>query len=71
MDGRRYIKVILPVRLDWEPCYSSESELEPGDRVRVELARKEYVGVVHLTGIEPEPFEVLSGVFARFGVKFF
>ena len=50
MRERRYIQVLLPLRLKWEPFYSysedSSSPLVIGDRVRVEFAGKEYVGVV-------------------------
>ena len=41
-----YVQVILPLRLSWEPWYSSETELPAGTRVRVRLSQREYVGVV-------------------------
>ena len=47
MDSEaKYIQVILPLRLKWLPWYTCGEPLEPGVRVRVVLARKEYVGVV-------------------------
>jgi len=49
MPDLRYIKVILPLRLEWEPLYSYESgsgALNVGDRVRVNFASKEYVATV-------------------------
>ena len=48
MSGLRYIQVLLPLRLKWEPFYSCDCgiPLERGDRVRVEFAGREYVGVV-------------------------
>ena len=54
-----YISVILPLKLEWEPCYSlpegmNPEEIQAGDRVKVIFANKEYFGVVSATGIEPE-----------------
>ncbi len=48
MTGSRYIKVLLPLRLKWDPCYSCgwDLPLVVGDRVRVGFAGKRYVGVV-------------------------
>ena len=48
------MSVILPLRLDWEPCYRTDAELFPGARIRVPFAHGDYVGVVHRTGVEPE-----------------
>lgn len=41
-----YIKCILPLKLTWEPYYSTDCQVAIGERVRVIFARKEYVGVV-------------------------
>ena len=49
-----YISVILPLKLEWEPCYSAPDGILEGDRVRVPFAGKEYIGVVSGTGISPE-----------------
>lgn len=68
MDDRRYISVILPLKLEWEPCYyyipsdqhttnAAElllTDIEIGRRVRVKFAGKEYVGVVSAVGIIPD-----------------
>ncbi len=56
MNEVLYISVILPLRLEWEPCYAvaKEVKVEVGDRVRVKFGAKEYVGVVSAVGITPE-----------------
>jgi primosomal protein N' (replication factor Y) len=57
MTAKRYISVILPLRLEWEPCYSLPEEIERievGDRVKVRFANKDYAGVVSGTDIIPE-----------------
>ncbi|MCX4336387.1 MAG: DEAD/DEAH box helicase family protein [Bacteroidales bacterium] len=61
MDTASYISVILPLKLEWEPCYEvpheiSEAygELRQGDRVRVTFAGREYIGVVSESNIEPQ-----------------
>jgi len=47
MPQENFIQVILPIKLEWEPLYSSDlQELEVGDRVRVNFAGKEYVAVI-------------------------
>ena len=61
MPQTNYISVILPLRLEWEPCYSCAFAVAPGDRVRVVFAGKEYVGAVDRTGIEPEAELVSQG----------
>lgn len=59
MDRQRYISVIVPLKLDWNPCYSLPegielSDISVGDRVKVLFAGKEYSGVVCEIGINPE-----------------
>ena len=61
MDTASYISVILPLKLEWEPCYEvpheiSEAygELRQGDRVRVTFAGREYIGAVSESNIEPQ-----------------
>lgn len=61
MPQTTYISVILPLRLEWEPCYSCAFDVASGDRVRVDFAGKEYVGAVDRTGIEPEAGLVSQG----------
>lgn len=77
MTERTYISVILPLKLDWEPCYSIPAGLPPGsvavgDRVKVTFANKEYSGVVSAIGIKPEtapskikPFDCLEDGLGR------
>ena len=56
MNEVLYISVILPLRLEWEPCYAvaKEVKIEVGDRVKVRFGAKEYVGVVSAVDITPE-----------------
>ena len=59
-----YISVILPLKLEWEPCYALPESIQTsqerihgvqvGDRVKVMFAGKAYTGVVSSTGIEPQ-----------------
>ena len=54
-----YISVILPLKLDWEPCYSipegmPAGSVAVGDRVKVTFAGKAYSGVVSCVGIQPD-----------------
>ena len=59
-----YISVILPLKLEWEPCYALPESIQTsqerihgvqvGDRVKVTFAGKAYTGVVSATGIEPQ-----------------
>ena len=48
MSERIFIQLILPLRLEWEPFYflSGETLVKVGDRVKVNFAGKEYVGVI-------------------------
>lgn len=49
-----YIQVILPLRLGWEPFYIAGPDAYPGQRVRVNFSGKNYIGVVHRTGVVPD-----------------
>ena len=53
-----YISVILPLKLEWEPCYASSQDETSvphvGDRVRVMFAGNEYIAVVSGTDITPD-----------------
>ena len=54
-----YISVILPLKLDWEPCYSipegmPAGSVAVGDRVKLTFAGKAYSGVVSGVGIQPD-----------------
>jgi primosomal protein N' (replication factor Y) len=59
MADSTYIQVILPLRLEWEPCYRvpEGTSVRVGDRVRVLFARKEYVGAVSAVGVQPQTDE--------------
>ena len=59
MPGPAYIQVILPLRLEWEPCYRLPEgvHVDVGDRVRVRFARQEYVGAVSAVGVQPQTDE--------------
>ena len=56
----KYISVILPLKLEWEPCYcistqrEIQNQIETGHRVRVKFAGKEYIGVVSRVDITPD-----------------
>lgn len=56
MSLKRYISVILPLKLEWEPCYSIPEgmEISTGDRIKVRFANKEYIGVASGTDITPD-----------------
>ena len=59
MSTKTYISVILPLKLEWIPCYHlpekiTSSDVNVGDRVKVTFANKEYVGVINSIGIMPE-----------------
>ena len=49
-----YIQVCLPLKLDWNPWYSTTEEVRVGQRVAVHFARKAYVGVVVSVGGQPD-----------------
>ena len=50
----RYIKVILPLKLAWEPCYRISEEVRRGDRVVVRFSGRRYTAVVSETDAIPE-----------------
>ena len=56
MTGKRFIQVILPLKLDWEPFYYMEEDapVTVGSRVFVQFARRPYVGVVSALDVTPE-----------------
>ena len=58
------IQVILPLRLEWEPCYLAPETVRSGDRVAVSFARRQYIAVVHRTGVETDldPAKILPVV---------
>jgi len=58
LSGTRFIQVIIPLKLEWNPTYSiPEHDVEKvhvGKRVRVLFARREYVGVVCAMNVTPD-----------------
>lgn len=54
MAQKIFIQVIVPVKLQWNPWYYVTEEIAVGTRVRVQLGRNEYVGVVYATSSSPQ-----------------
>ena len=54
MAEKHFISVILPLKLEWEPCYYSTEKVETGDRVSVMFAGRSYTGVVCRTDVVPD-----------------
>lgn len=50
----QYIKVILPLKLDWEPFYRTDEDVKAGMRVSVRFAGRRYIGVVSVTDATPD-----------------
>ena len=55
-----YIQVCLPLKLDWNPWYTTTEEVHVGQRVAVHFARKPYVGVVMSIGGEPDVSTIIA-----------
>lgn len=55
-EKKKYVSVILPLKLDWLPCYSvpAEEEIRSGDRVKVVFANKSYSGIIAGCDIRPD-----------------
>ena len=51
---KRFVQVLLPLKLGWAPWYYTEEELRVGQRVGVVFARKQMVGVVLSMGGTPD-----------------
>ena len=61
MSTPRYIQVLLPLKLDWEPVYAlpEGSEVSIGDRIEVNCAGKNYIGIVtNIDVIPPDNIEI-------------
>lgn len=60
----KYIQVILPLRLEWEPCYSLPEDdifrqeqkhiLKIGNRIKVKFAGRNYIAVVSALNVTPD-----------------
>lgn len=55
MSGKRYITVILPLKIGWTPYYEipADEKVCQGLWVRVNFANKEYSGIIHETDVTP------------------
>ena len=53
---RKYISVLLPLKLDWIPCYSAgpDEEITQGQWVRAVFSGREYSGIVLRTDTVPD-----------------
>ena len=56
MNTQRYIQVLLPLKLEWEPVYAlpEGSNASIGDKIEVNFAGKNYVGIVTETDVIPQ-----------------
>ena len=54
MEQKHYISVILPLKLEWEPCYFTHENILPGERVKVRFANKVYIGAVSNVDVAPD-----------------
>ena len=61
MCDLRYIHVLLPIKLEWEPIYSCAGDIGTGGRVLVGFGSKEYIGVVTSVGSSEEVARIGSG----------
>ncbi len=67
-EKKTYVSVVLPLKLDWVPCYSVPpgESVHRGDWVKVDFSYKSYPGVVYECGItpdtDPEKIKDLSSV---------
>ena len=63
MPENFYVQLILPLKLQWEPWYSSETELYPGKRVNVIFSHRRYTAVVHrCSGVPDVPANRVSPI---------
>ena len=54
MEDARFIRVILPLKLAWEPCYRISEEVRTGLRVNVTFAGRKYTAVVSAVDVVPD-----------------
>ena len=65
---KTYVSVILPLKLDWMPCYSlpEGTNARPGDWVKVVFANRTYSGIIAKYDIipdtEPSKIKDVAGV---------
>lgn len=54
MEDERFIRVILPLKLAWEPCYRISEEVRTGLRVNVTFAGRKYTAVISAVDVTPD-----------------
>lgn len=54
MHSAKYIQVILPLKLGWNPIYSVQEEVSEGDRLLVSLMGRQYCGVAYKLDVIPD-----------------
>ena len=54
MGQRVYVQVLLPLKLEWTPWYSTEEPVRVGQRVEVIFARKARIGVIVCISGQPD-----------------
>ena len=54
MGQRVYVQVLLPLKLEWTPWYSTEESVRVGQRVEVIFARKARIGVIVRISRQPD-----------------
>ncbi len=54
MVEKKFIRVLLPLSLDWVPTYSTTEDTERGQVVSVVFCRKRYLGIVWETDVTPD-----------------
>ena len=71
MNGPIYISAILPLKLEWEPCYNTEVKVRIGDRIKVAFASKVYSAVVSGVDITPDinPEKIKPILYVETGIE--
>lgn len=64
--AQHFIKVLVPLRLDWIPTYKTDSPTEPGESVCVNFAGRRYTGIVWELTEEPDiPLKSIRPITSR------
>ena len=64
--AQHFIKVLVPLRLDWIPTYKTDSPTEPGEAVCVNFAGRRYIGIVWERTEEPDiPLKSIRPITSR------
>ena len=54
MQHNKYIQVIVPLKIGFEPYYKTDRNVSVGDRIPVKLSGKEYTAVVSAVDVKPD-----------------